>query len=235
MNRRSFLERTCTAGAVGFSMALPPTYAAQARPRSYGRTLLVDAAGQALRASKLTPHVNYLFHYPYAATPVFLLDLGKAAVGQSLTAGGRSGVYHWPGGSGAQHSVVAYCAICPYKLVHPSADVSLISYRADRARRGVQNGLIHCCADHCQFDPAQGAAVLAGPAQQPLTAVLLSHDPASDTLTAYATLGAVLFDEFFGKFGGQLTSRNGLDPRAPASGRARVWELSAYSRNSVRC
>ncbi len=235
MNRRSFLERTCTAGAAGLPMASLPAFAAQARPRSYARTLLVDASGRPLRASRLKPHVNYLFHYPYAATPVFLLDMGRGMVGQSLSAGGRSAVYHWPGGSGARHSVVAYCAICPYKLVHPSTEVSLISYRRDRGRRGVQNGLIHCCADHCQFDPAQGAAVVAGPAQQPLAAVLLSHDPASDTLTAYATLGAELFDEFFRKYGGQLKARSGARWNAPASRDARVWELTAYTSNSGRC
>ena len=235
MNRRSFLERTCTASAAGLPMAPLPVFAADTRPRSYARALLVDAGGQPLRASRLKPHVNYLFHYPYAATPVFLLDLATAVAGQSLSAGGRSAVYHWPGGAGTRRSVVAYSAICPHNLVHPNAEVSLISYRADRARRGVQNGLIHCCGDHCQFDPAQGAAVLAGPAHQPLAAVLLSHDRATDSLTAQATLGGELFDEFFQKFGGQLKARNGSDWHAPASGRARVWELSAYCRNSVQC
>lgn len=235
MNRRRFLEQTCAAGAAGLPLAALPAMAAPGRPRAYGQTLLVGANGRPLRASRLKPHVNYLFHYPYAATPVFLLDLGKALAGHSLSTGERSTVYHWPGGSGRRHSVVAYSAICPYRLVYPSAEVSLISYRPDRALRGVQNGLIHCCTDHCQFDPAQGAAVLAGPAQQPLVGVMLSHDPASDTLTAYATLGAELFDEFFDKFSGQLQARYGAGWRARVSGPARVWELSAYSRNSVRC
>ncbi|MES2481008.1 MAG: (2Fe-2S)-binding protein [Pseudomonadota bacterium] len=235
MNRRSFLERTCTAGAASLPMATLPASAAQARPRAYARTLLVDAIGQPLRASQLRPHVNYLFHYPYASTPVFLLNLGRALEGHSLSAGGGSAVYHWPGGAGPRRSVVAYCAICPYNLVHPSAEISLISYRPDRARRGVQNGLIHCCADQCQFDPAHGAAVLAGPAHQPLAAVLLSHDPARDTLTAYGTLGAPLFDPFFARFEGQLKARAGAGTRVPVSAQARVWELSAYCPNTVQC
>lgn len=235
MNRRGFLERAWSAGAAGLPLAVRPALAAEARSRTYARTLLVDARGRPLRASRLKPHVNYLFHYPYAATPVFLLDLGRAVAGHSLSVGGHSGVVRWPGGSGPRHSVVAYCAICPYQLVHPSAQVSLISYRADRARRGVQNGLIHCCADQCQFDPAQGAVVMAGPAEQPLSAVLLSYDPGADTLTAYATLGAELFDAFFDKFDDQLQARYGAGWHVQASGQARVWELSTYCRNSVRC
>ena len=40
-----------------------------------------------------------------------------------------------------------------------------------RAQRGVQDGLIHCCAEHSQYDPARGAEVLSGPARQPLNAL----------------------------------------------------------------
>jgi len=42
--------------------------------------------------------------------------------------------------------------------------------------------VIHCCSEHSQYDPAEGARVVAGPAPQPLAAILLDHDPASDAL-----------------------------------------------------
>src|SRR5436190_1752737 len=102
--------------------------------------------------------------------------------------------YAWPGGVGPHRSVVAYSAICAHQLVYPTKEVSFISFRKTRAQRGVQDELIHCCADHSQYDPARGAQVLSGPAPQPLCAVLLAYDGAADTLTAYATLGGELFD-----------------------------------------
>jgi hypothetical protein len=94
-----------------------------------------------------------------------------------------------------------------------------LSQDARAARRAGR--LIHCCADHSQYDPARGAQVLSGPAQQPLCAVLLQHDPQADTLTAYGTLGGELFDEFFRKYEMKLS----LDVAARSAKRvaARPW------------
>src|SRR6185295_5414517 len=124
--------------------------------------------------------VNYVFHYPFEATPVFLLDLDKAAEPRALSTKDRES-YGWPGGVGPRRSIVAYSAICAHQLVYPTKDVSFISFRKMRAQKGVQDNLIHCCAEHSQYDPARGAQVLAGPAPQPLAAVLLLHEPAADS------------------------------------------------------
>src|SRR4051812_29122498 len=99
--RRVFLE-SCTAGAAGFSLAASlPAWAANARPKAYAPALLVNERGDALRASELRQQANYVFHYPFEATPVFLLELGKPALPHALSTQDRSG-YSWPGGVGTQ-------------------------------------------------------------------------------------------------------------------------------------
>ncbi|ROZ78205.1 (2Fe-2S)-binding protein [Ramlibacter sp. WS9] len=234
MDRRSFIE-SCTAGAACLSAGTAlPAFAANAKPRSYAKALLVNAQGEPLKASRLKPLTNYVFHYPYEATPAFLLDLGKPANPQSLSTKARD-AYAWPGGVGANRSVVAFSAICAHQLVYPTRDVSFISFRKNRAQRGVQDALIHCCADHSQYDPARGAEVLSGPASQPLCAVLLSHDTQHDTLTAYATLGGELFDDFFKKYEMKLSLEVGPKARNPVAGQAVVSELEKFCRNAIQC
>jgi arsenite oxidase small subunit len=238
MDRRAFVE-TCALGAAPLAMGMASgSWAANAVPRSYGRALLVDELGQPLRAASLQPQVNYVFHYPFEATPVFLLDLGKAAPAVALQTKDKKG-YEWPGGVGKQRSIVAFSAICAHKLVYPTKDLSFISFRKGAAINpqtpSKGNDLIHCCADHSQYDPARGAQVLAGPAEQPLCAVLLEHDPRTDTLTATATLGGELFDDFFKKYEMKLSLEVGPDARKPVATRSTVSELTRYCRNPVRC
>ncbi|MBK8072127.1 MAG: hypothetical protein IPK34_08990 [Ramlibacter sp.] len=79
MDRRSFIE-SCSAGAACLTAsAALPVLAADARPRAYARVLLTNEFGDALKASSLQAQTNYVFHYPFEATPVFLLNLGRAA------------------------------------------------------------------------------------------------------------------------------------------------------------
>jgi hypothetical protein len=99
----------------------------------------------------------------------------------------------------------------------------------------VQDELIHCCSDHSQYDPAKGAEVLSGPAPQPLCAVLLSHDARADTLTAYATLGGELFDDFFRKYDAKLSLDVGPKARNQVTGTSVVRELEKFCRNPVQC
>jgi arsenite oxidase small subunit len=234
MDRRSFIG-SCTAGAACLSAtAAIPVFAADARPHEYPRALLVDHRGDPWRASDLQALTNYVFHYPFLATPVFLLDLGKPALPQSLATSKRE-AYAWPGGVGAARSIVAFSAICAHKLVYPTKDVSFISFRKTRSQRGVRDHLIHCCAEHSQYDPSRGAQVLSGPAPQPLCAVLLSHDAKADTLTAYATLGGELFDEFFRKYEQKLSLDVGPAAKQAVNGRTQVIELSRFCRNEIQC
>lgn len=234
MDRRSFIE-SCTAGAACLSAAAAmPALAADAKPRHYARALLVNERGDALLASALVPQTNYLFHYPFEATPAFLLDLGKPAEPNALSTRERS-TYAWPGGVGARRSIVAFSAICAHQLVYPTREVSFISYRKSRAKKGVQDNLIHCCAEHSQYDPARGAEVISGPAPQPLSAILLAHDPKTDTLTAYATLGGEMFEEFFRKYEAKLSLEVGPKARQGVGNQSVVRELAKFCKNSIQC
>ena len=234
MDRRSFIE-SCSAGAACVSAAaMLPALASEAQPHNYPRALLVDEHGDPLRAASLKPRTNYVFHYPFEATPVFLLDLGKSAPPHSLTTKSRD-AYAWPGGVGARKSVVAFSAICAHQLVYPTREVSFISFRKTRALRGVQDELIHCCAEHSQYDPARGAQVMSGPAPQPLCAVLLAHNATDDSLAAYATLGGELFEDFFRKYEARLSIEMGSKARSTAGSQVVVRELEKFCRNSVQC
>ena len=95
--------------------------------------------------------------------------------------------------------------------------------------------MIHCCADHSEYDPAKGAQVQGGPAEQPLCAVLLEHDARLDTLTAFATLGGELFDEFFRKYEIKLSLDVGPKAKNAVEGRAVVRELAKFCRNAIQC
>jgi Rieske Fe-S protein len=234
MDRRSFIE-SCAAHATCLTAgAAMPAFAADARPKEYARALLVDEQQRPIKASSLKARSNYVFHYPFEATPVFLLDLGRAAAPQSLSTRKRD-TYAWPGGVGPRRSIVAYSAICAHQLVYPTRDISFISFRPTKASKGVRDDLIHCCAEHSQYDPAKGAQVLSGPAEQPLCAVLLTHDPKDDTLTAYATLGGELFDEFFRKYQAKLSFEVGASAVNPVARETVVRPLEKFCRNTIQC
>jgi Rieske Fe-S protein len=180
-------------------------------------------------------HQNLIFHYPYAATPCFLLNLGRpvAAAAQLKTIDDRA--YEWRGGVGAQRSIVAYSAICAHKLTYPTRDISFISFRAETSARNKLGNVIHCCSEHSQYDPAQGGRVLAGPAPQPLAAILLEHDAASDELTAVGTLGGEMFEAFFDKYAFRLALENGGAARRPVAGTVQVTALEQYCKQQVKC
>jgi Rieske Fe-S protein len=234
MDRRSFVE-SCAASATCLAAVMTqPVFAADARARNYARTLLTDEQGRPFKASSLKLQTNYVFNYPFEGTPAFLLKLAQPALPQRLSTKAHAD-YAWPGGVGLQHSVVAFSAICAHQLVYPTHQVSFISFRKNKAQKGLQDNLIHCCADHSQYDPSKGAQVLSGPAEQPLCAVLLTHDAVADTLTAYATLGGELFDEFFRKYEFKLSLDVGPNAKNPVGKQAVVRELEKYCRNSIQC
>jgi Rieske Fe-S protein len=231
MQRRDFIKWCALAGAAAGAGAV----SADARPHFYARAKLVAADGLPLRASRVPVHQNLIFHYPYAATPCFLLNLGRpvAAAAQLKTIDDRA--YEWRGGVGAQRSIVAYSAICAHKLTYPTRDISFISFRAETSARNKLGNVIHCCSEHSQYDPAQGGRVLAGPAPQPLAAILLEHDAASDELTAVGTLGGEMFEAFFDKYAFRLALENGGAARRPVAGTVQVTALEQYCKQQVKC
>ena len=188
-----------------------------------------------MRAAAIPANRNFIFHYPFAATPCFLLNLGRPAKASASLKTGAGEPYEWKGGVGAERSVVAYSAICAHRLAYPTRDITFISYRSEKSTSNRIGNVIHCCAEHSQYDPAEGARVLAGPAPQPLAAILLEHDSSTDELHAVGTLGAEMFSEFFEKYAFRLSLEHGAGARAPVSGACAVQDLESYSRQQMKC
>ena len=231
MERREFVT-FCVASAASVAA---PAVAADSQPRLYTKTRLVDAKGAPLLAKAVPRERNLIFHYPYEATPCFLLNLGRPAAAAAHLQTADKRAYAWHGGVGAQRSIVAYSAICAHRLTYPTKDISFISYRAEKSARNKFGSVIHCCSEHSQYDPAQGARVVAGPAPQPLAAILLEWDAATDELHAVGTLGGEMFNEFFDKFGFKLQMEHGNTARNAASAACVVQPLEDYCKQQVKC
>ncbi|MEP7206175.1 MAG: (2Fe-2S)-binding protein [Casimicrobiaceae bacterium] len=233
MQRRNFLK-TCAALPSTGALVQAMSAWADAVPRRYARTRLVDVHGAPVKAQLLAEETNYLFHYPFASTPCFLLNLGRPVTDPAELRREDGSRYAWQGGVGKARSIVAFSAICAHKLAYPTREVSFIRYQR-RASATSDAHVIHCCADHSVYDPAVGARVVAGPAPQPLAAILLEHDPASDTLWAVGTQGAEQFDAFFRKYEFKLAMEYGQRFRQPVQSDTTVRELSQYCRQTIEC
>ncbi|HYX65767.1 MAG TPA: twin-arginine translocation signal domain-containing protein [Burkholderiales bacterium] len=231
MERRDFVK-LCAAGAAALAA---PGVQANATPRLYARARLVDEKGEPLRAGAIPANRNLIFHYPYAATPCFLLNLGRPVQSGARLKTADQTPYEWSGGVGPGRSIVAYSAICAHKLTYPTRDISFISYRAEKTPGNRFASVIHCCSEHSQYDPAEGGRVLAGPAPQPLAAILLQYDDASNELFAVGTLGGEMFHEFFEKYAFRLQMEQGANAHATVTGSCVVRPLENYCRQQVKC
>lgn len=235
MDRRTFVK-SCTLGAGMLAGASGVVLPSGTSARHYQRVRLLNDRGRPLRLQELAAGSQYVFHYPFAATPCFLLNLGRPAPGQAglMTEGGEC--YDWPGGVGPTRSVVAYSAICAHQMAHPTRVISYIGFRGPRDDQEPATGVISCCAENSRYDPFSGAAVLDGPAPQPLAAILLEHDATRDELHAFGTLGGELFQRFFKEFETRLSFEypNG-DMHAPQSGDVVVQRLEDFSASLVSC
>jgi Rieske Fe-S protein len=208
---------------------------ASVAPRSYVRSLLVDVHGEAIKASRLIANTNYVFQYPFAATPCFLLNLGHSAAGVAAVRRADGETYRWDGGAGPSRSIVAFSAICAHKLAYPTREVSFIRFQRDRSATSDGN-VIHCCADHSVYDPAAGARVLSGPAPQPLAAILLDYDAGRDQLSALGTIGAEQFDAFFRKYDFRLALDYGPGKaKLPVGPTTVVREMTEYCQQTIQC
>ena len=204
-------------GAQAFTGAAPAATTAGKRDKRYASSILADEQGRAVRASSLKPLTNYLFQYPFVATPCLLLNLDRDV-----------------GGVGLRKSIVAFSAICSHKLAYPAKEVSFIRFQANASSRS-EAQRIHCCADHSVYDPARGAAVVTGPAPLPLAAITLEYNPRDDTLVAVGTSGTDQFDPFFTKYEFKLNLEFQGKPRSPVAGKTQLQELTQFCRNVAQC
>jgi arsenite oxidase small subunit len=234
MERRRFL-RTCALAGSAVAFIARESAWADAPPRYYAKTRLVDIHGNSIRIGALAEETNFVFHYPYASTPCFLLKLGRSAAAANDLRREDGATYAWQGGIGPGRNLVAFSAICAHKLAYPTRDVSFIRFQKDRSATSA-GSVIHCCADHSVYDPAAGARVVAGPAPQPLAAIVLAHDPTRDDLYALGTIGPEQFDAFFVKYDVRLSLEYGANRgRTPVTETAVVRELENYCKTTIRC
>jgi arsenite oxidase small subunit len=229
MDRRDFLSCSVAAATLTAFDAM-----ANVPQKKYERVRLTNAVGDPIKASSIRTNTNYVFMYPFASTPCFLLNLGKPLrnPAQLRTQAGQS--YGWAGGVGAQNTLVAYSAICAHKLAYPAKEVSFIRFQAEKSKTSEAN-MIHCCADHSVYDPAAGARVVSGPAQDPLAIVLIEWDAKTDHLFATGTLGPEQFDAFFKKYEFKLSMEFGQRAQQKVNGNATLQELTQYCRNVAQC
>ena len=242
VQRRSFVK-VCAAAAMTAGANPSSLAAAGATARLYQRTALVDGEGAPIAARHLATGTTYLFHYPYATTPCFLIDLGRPVDSVSGLTTETGEPYHWPGGAGEGRSIVAFAAICAHKMSHPAREVSFINYRHenvrfldsdDRPREA--SGVIYCCSERSVYDPADGARVLGGPAKQPLATILLQSEPQSGALYALGTIGGEMYDAYFEKFAFRLALEHETSNITRLAGPStEVMDIEAYSRTIMRC
>jgi Rieske Fe-S protein len=235
MDRRSFIK-ICSASAAAVAAGGQTQLVYSGAAKDFARAKLVDETGQPLKASSLSQKEAYIFGYPYAGTPSFLVSLPKAApAGASLkTESGEE--YSFPGGVGRDQNIVAYLAICTHQLAHPEKKSSVMGYNAGNSETAGRGVVITCCAHNSAFDPADGGRVLIGKASQPLPGIRLDYDASADELYATGVYGADLIDEFFRKFKSKLNHEFGIGKyRGAASGTVHVVPISKHSAEAHVC
>ena len=234
MQRREFL-RSCAAAAGTLAAADSSRPAGAAGTiKHYPPARLVDRYGDPIKAAQLVAKRNYLFNYPYAGTPCFLLRLAQRAAPAELTAEDGH-AYGWDGGVGPQHAIVAYSAICAHKLAYPAPEITFIRFQ-EQSSATSPGSVIHCCAEHSQYDPAAGARVIGGPAPQPLAAIVLEYDARSDGLIASGSVGPEQFAAFFAKYEFKLGLQFGPGrAQQPVGATSVCRELTQVCRQTVQC
>ena len=233
MERRAFV-RLCAASAAATRLPAAAN-AAALTARLYKRALLVDERGVPLRVAAIKPGVNYVFDYPFSATPCFLLRLAQPAAGGIDLRTEANETYRWQGGVGSDKTVVAYSAICAHKMTYPTRQVSFIGYRDTPSPVAGNGRVITCCSDRSVYDPSAGARVVSGPAPQPLATILLEHDAKKDETHAVGTFGGEMFADFFRKYEFRLQMEHGDRAKNAVEKAAVVRELASYSSQWAQC
>jgi len=240
MLRRHFLFG-CAAAAAAAEPALLAQHAQAAQqasstePRRWSRARLLDADGAPLKAAAIEPRRALLFPYPFVGTPAFLIDLGRPTQRAVSLETQDDRRYTWDGGVGPKRSIVAFSAICAHRMAYPTRAISFINYRDEPSVVTQRAQVIHCCSEHSEYDPAAGARVLAGPATQPLAAIVLEHDATDDSLHAIGTRGGELFDAFFDHFAMKLALEHGGAEHRPVGESTTAIPIERYCRQLMRC
>mgnify|MGYP003956929813 FL=1 len=206
MERRDFFKLvTSSAAVVAISPSLITTRLQAHDGRlyeSYKKVQLLDKDGNPLKASNIVNEENYIFNYPFVGTPAMLLNLPETCKEPVTLKSSEGEEYVWNEGTGSKKTIVAYAAICTHSLTHPNKSESFLSYmkKGGKTMACQQDGVIVCSSHLSAFEPKCGAKNIAGPADQPLAAIVLEHDTANDTLHAVGLLGPDKYHDYFKAF-----------------------------------
>src|ERR1700716_2750801 len=96
MQRRQFLS-ACAAIAGASGVGAMNGEWTSATPRLYSLSLLIDRFGEPIKVAGLATRTNYVFQYPFAGTPCFLLNLGRPLAGADKLLRADGAPYAWNG------------------------------------------------------------------------------------------------------------------------------------------
>lgn len=205
MNRRSFLQLSATSA---LAVSMVPSFVTQRLYAEDGnlfqpfeKVQLKDADGNPLKSNSLVKEENYVFNYPHVGTPAIMVDLPQPA-GTEIKLKAEDGTeYVYRGGAGAKGTIVAFSAICPHQLTHPTPDLSMFLYVPENGKTLAysQAGVFVCSSHLSAFEAKEGGKKVGGPATQGLASIVLEVD-ADDHIWAVAVLGPTKFVDYFAAF-----------------------------------
>ena len=240
MERRNFLQLSATSAmavAVAPSLITQKLYAEDGRLfKTYEKVQLKDAEGNPLKASKLVKEENYIFNYPYAATPAIMVDLLEPTEKDIKLKAEDGTEYVYKGGAGSKGTIVAYSAICQHQLTYPQKSMSMFQYVPSTGKTLAYEkpGVFVCSSHLAAYDPRQGGKNVSGPANQGLAAIVLEVD-ADDNIWAVAVLGPDKFQEFFDAFKQELKAEYGRrGAKKLVATEAKVVPLTKYSAELIQ-
>lgn len=241
MERRNFLK---IMGAGALVSAINPSliqgnlYAEDGRLyKAYEKTQLLDAAGKPIKASALNVETNYMFNYPYDSTPCMMVKLPEPSQQEVQLKSDTGEEYVWKSGVGTNRTIVAYSAICPHQLTHPTPNDNFIQY-VPKSKPTIaydNSGIIVCSSHLSAFDAKSGAKNLRGAATQPLAAVVLEV-ASDDTIWAVGILGPDKFQDYFKAFKPEFREFYGGIAQAKelVSISAKTVKMTEYSKDIIQ-
>jgi len=241
MKRRSFLKLS---GVSAMSVVVAPSLITQKLYadngdlyKTYEKIQLKDADGNPLNASTLTKEENYVFNFPMVSTPCILVDLGEATQKDVKLKADDGTEYIFKGGVGKTGSIVAYSAICPHQLTHPTPDDSFFQYvpKAGKTMAYDKGGVFVCSSHLSAFTPKDGGKRVNGPATEGLTQIVLEIDD-QDNVWAVGALGPNKFHDYLDAFKPEFKKYYGGKRKGKklVKVEAKVVKLSNFSKDLIQ-
>lgn len=240
MNRRGFFKILAGGSAIALSPFLlqQTLYAEESNElfEAFEKVQLFDAEGKPLNYHALKKEETYLFNYPYKGTPCFLIRHAEPTKRDVKLFAEDKTPYIWNGGAGTEGDLVAYSAICPHQLTHPTPETSFISYvaKGGKTMATKEDSVIVCSSHMSAFRSKEGAKVVAGPAPQPLASIFLEVDKEGN-IFASAVLGSNKFMDYFKSYKPELKLYYGGKRKAKKSVKeqAKTVALRQFSKEII--